>query len=186
MSALKYWLSAEGRELPVSKPDPAGAAAAFPHAGGRVLRGGGGGAADRAAEGDPAGEQGLRRCGPGFQRAAECEHPHPPGRGVSPNPAAEYLRPALSAAMSGAAFRLLTMRGGAVGGSRSSPPHGVSCAEKLGHGLGRRRSRGGQRPGRRASTRGAAGRPVPGPRHGGGGARQQHGCELPAGKSIPI
>ena len=87
------------------EPDPAGAAAAFPHAGGRVLRGGGGGAADRGhhpGAGDPAGEQELRRCGPDFGGlpAAECEHPHPPGRGVS-QPAAEYLRPALSAVCPG-------------------------------------------------------------------------------------
>ena len=47
-------------------------------------------------------EQGLRRCGPDFGGlpAAECEHPHPPGRGVS-QPAAEYLRPALSAVCPG-------------------------------------------------------------------------------------
>ena len=53
-------------------------------------------------EQDPAGEQGLRRCGPDFGGlpAAECEHPHPPGRGVS-QPAAEYLRPALSAVCPG-------------------------------------------------------------------------------------
>ena len=52
--------------------------------------------------GDPAGEQELRRCGPDFGGlpAAECEHPHPPGRGVS-QPATEYLRPALSAVCPG-------------------------------------------------------------------------------------
>ena len=113
MSALKFWLWLT--ELPgLDQPDPSGAAAPLPHAGGRVLRRPGGGAAHRGhhpGAGGAAGGQGLRRRREGPWRTAgswgstSSPSPTPPtptGCGTS------STRPACCT--SGAACRPLTTR----------------------------------------------------------------------------